>query len=154
MECALHRGCVISPDTDAELLEHDVGLTASLWRRLQAYKKWYVTAYPDGGPTIFVNLTQEASYIPKPSELVGALLRGSTLWDLKQDTPVLPIEHFAIQGFAVDSESPLHARHFPWDFEVLGLLPHSQLRTVTGNGMHLAAVSSALAFALAAVQAK
>ncbi len=110
-------------------------------------------------------------------EFCPTLVRNSHLWDLVQNKPLLPEEHFLVLGYPLTGKVPERwARHFPFphflpargqgsggkspqhkrgqpEAEVEPFTEH-QIGKVTGNGMHLMAVGSVIQFTLATTKCK
>jgi hypothetical protein len=106
-------------------------------------------------PVAIVNLVQTAGYMQgRLQTRAPALLRGSCLYDLVSDKEVLPIQHWLIQGFPVPGfvDEELSA-NFPFPSLLPGHkdpLHDKEVRTLTGNSMHVAAVGAWVLFAWSA----
>jgi hypothetical protein len=131
--------------------------------------------------SFLVNLQQTAGF-QKLSDVAPALLTKSYLCQLAVQQEgvagrvrivdcrtVLSIEHFCIQSFpiyipslaahAVVGDAPedlglkaFHDEHFPWHKNIVNGLGDDVLRKLTGNGMNLEALGSALAFMMSAFE--
>ena len=77
------------------------------------------------------------------------------MYAVAHDRPLLPLEHFAVQGVPVPSlcDSGTERQSNPWH-RVLqdGSMTPADMRHLTGNGMHIAAVGSVLGFILMTVR--
>ena len=98
----------------------------------------------------FVNTSTNASFsgIPKTG-VVGTLVRNSHLVELKTARELVPAEYWLLQGYVPDipgvTSGSVFAGLFPQPWLDFNLPEVSEL---TGNGMHMAAVSATLLFAL------
>lgn len=115
-------------------------------RRIAEHTAAAVAAGHGERPAIISNVSQTAPF-SNPSALmaVPALLRGSSLWSMRLQRFVLPIEHLEIQGYNIfDQESKCKcdiAGH-------LRELPQAHIKSMAGNSMHLAAVGTVIMFVL------
>ena len=151
---AQKRHLVQLQDEEMEDLSTDGVMPPSHWQRLRGYRQLLHThlSYSSGvaaAKAVFVNLQQTACFHLHLSPSCPALLRASVLHDLVNDRPVLPLEHFLIHAFPVPGLVP---PEFSVDFPfpgVLQTLSDTEVRKLTGNGMHLCAVGSQLMWLLA-----
>ena len=82
------------------------------------------------------------------SNITPTLLRKTVIWSMALQRVYLPLEHFEVMGY--DMYSPGGNRcSFA---NALRELSPNQLQSLSGNGMHAAAVGHALMFLLAATQ--
>lgn len=120
----------------------------------------------DGSPgSVWVDLSQEPTRrgLHLSKSLLPALCRNTRLFEVTQQRSLAPLQHFVVQGFPVvevwgglcDSESPtsLPPQYFPYCRDIgkhvrRAGLSDSVVRAVTGNGMHLSHVGSAMLFVL------
>ena len=139
---------------DNEELCGEMALTTATAFRLRAYKrraKEKGLVNEDGEwnvPVAFVNLSQNAEARGSiDSGCCPALLRASTLFDMKTGRELLPQEYWLVQGYPhPDIVESSVAKHYPFSDISLSA---NQTKQLTGNGMHLACVGSMLCAALA-----
>ena len=107
------------------------------------------------GSSGVVNLQQTIAFQSRVTNIVPALLTKSVLCVLTQKEqgvePArvgLPIEHFGMLGFPIFEVGSFSA-FFPWKLSwLVEHLTSSEIREMTGNGMHLQAIGSVLALIL------
>jgi hypothetical protein len=108
-----------------------------------------------------VNIAQNLSFVGTDfSSLVPSLLRRSHLFILRtsgEEREMLPLEHWSAQGWPVPSVLPrgsAAAEKFPIDMGAgaLTALSPASLKSMAGNGMHMAVVGSVLLFTLSSVE--
>ena len=95
---------------------------------------------------IIINLTQNSRHHRLLKPYAPSLMRKSSLYSLKLKRGMHPLEHFCVQGFPLwvgDAEVEI-LNSLPIEF--LESLKDSQVRSLTGNAMHLAAVGTAILF--------
>ena len=168
-EMALKKQLPAACPNGEEWLVEDV-LRGGFAVRLRGYKR-LGSDMCETGPAI-VDLTQSYTrsfslrVLPK---VVPALLQKSHMYSLRKDQPLLPYEHFLVQGI------PLHPllTHLQSTHADDGKLPDcyfpfrrpfdqwrgrkmtdSLFRSITGNAMHLSSVGSVLIFLLVASKKK
>ncbi len=100
------------------------------------------------------NLMQNPGMFGTVLAVAPALLKASYLYSLHLERPLLATEHSLVQGIplaeCLPPDSP--ARAFaPWTAPVHTFLSETEMRHLTGNGMHLSQVGVALLHALAFV---
>ena len=109
-------------------------------------------------PIHIVNLAQDPqSFGYSSSRNAPRLLRGSYLYDLVSNREILPLQHLLIQGFPVPGWAPAAAAHaFPFPGLINATMgPNSQqlsdteLRSLTGDGMHWNLLGSVILFSWA-----
>ena len=122
--------------------------------RLTKYLEHYSKIEPAPAVNI-VNLMQTSEYYgPCTTTVVPSLLRNSWLFDIATMREVLAVQHFLILGYPVPG---LCAERLGWHFpfpDIVSLDPcrdgnvltDAEMRTVTGNGFHLSAISAVLIF--------
>jgi hypothetical protein len=103
-----------------------------------------------------VSLSQSPFHIQhnKLSACAPVLVRNSLLYSMAKKRLVLPTEALQMQGLPVPAllaGSPDLAAQWPFRCNLEDIMTESQLRGVTGNGMHICQVGSALLLALAMV---
>eukprot|EP00971_Amphidinium_carterae_P352805 6492736-Amphidinium_carterae.2 len=123
---------------------------------LQAAKRQRLLVYRDLrrssellNETAMCNLMQTAGHHKYLRPTVPALTKSTFLWELALDRPVLPWpEHWAIMGYDTTSDE------FEWSeaSRVMKSAAANRHRAVTGNMMHLAQVTTFLAYWLAQCQ--
>ncbi len=121
-------------------------------QRLLGYEK---SCRKGGRPLKYiVNLAQNATFMNHFSELVPTVLtRTSFLWDMMHSRPFIPLELLEVMGIPVFSpEAKAKDRSAVETLGLSGKLSSDELRRLSGNAMHLAAVGSVLAFALSMLQ--
>lgn len=121
-------------------------LHEGLARRLDAYE----AALGKRKARFIVNLHQNHSFVRRFSELCPSLLtRTSTLWDMKLNRLMLPIEHLVVMGLPIFDEGREDNDRFSVELLALdGTLSSAEIKHFAGNGMHHAAVGLVLAFLL------
>jgi hypothetical protein len=95
----------------------------------------------------------KADGVTRPTKYVSVLLQNSHVWSEALKRPALPAEHFVFQGFPVFGPMNMGAS-LPWA-DALGDLPNvsdSEIRSLTGNAMHMAVVGAVIGFAVASSQ--
>ena len=96
--------------------------------------------------SLIVNLANSPQYIgARPTGYIPALLRSSKLWSFAKERCVLPSELLEMQGYNIHGDRPSAISNLLKE----GSLRDSQLRELTGNGMHVQCVGCVLAFAVA-----
>ena len=106
-------------------------------------------------PVCLASVAQTVGFAGLPrSPCVGALIKNSFLVDLVSRRPLLPLGHFAVQGYLSPGCSSelvpdMWVPFFPCA-EILGDLSDSDVRHLTGNSMSMVALSAWLTHALAA----
>ena len=96
---------------------------------------------------VLCNARQHAKYM-SGTENAPALLRNSLLWNLKLKRMLLPAEHMEIMGmqmYDTDGDNCAVAEH------VRGL-PNKDVRSLTGNGMHTAAIGTIFMYLLSVIE--
>ena len=78
--------------------------------------------------------------------MMPALLRGSILWSMSARRPCHPEEHLEVMGYNMFGPDCCACA------SVLSSLSDAQQRSVSGNGMHAAAIGSVLMFLLSGVE--
>ena len=101
-------------------------------------------------PRFIVNLAQTPTFMSTFSDLAPALLRQtSLLWSMKVERPLLPSESLAVQGIPIHAEGRSMEERFPIEIMYFeGLISPAQCLYLAGNGMHQAAVGSAIMYVL------
>ena len=151
---AAQKALVLSSISE-DLSPSDV-LSGSRWVRMMGYldmarkKKQNVLRQ---AAALMVNLEQAPSFNNYlMADIAPALLRHSYLYDIVSEREILPDEHFLVQGLPVPGYvSPELAATFPFP-RVMAELCDKQKRQLTGNGMHVHAVGSAIMWLLASIQ--
>ncbi len=110
-------------------------------RRIQLHLESSAPAHA-AYPNIFCNLRQSPSF-GSLSAVMPTLLRGSVIYSFQAERVLVAKEHFEVMGYRMFSEPTAGFAG------ALDGLSNCQLRGLAGNGMHLAAISSVLLFALA-----
>ena len=103
-----------------------------------------------------VSLSQSPFHVQhnKLSACAPVLVRNSLLYSMAKKRLVLPGEALQMQGLPVPAllaGFPDLAAQWPFRCSLEDIMTESQLRGVTGNGMHICQVGSALLLALAMV---
>ena len=103
-----------------------------------------------------VSLSQSPFHIRanKLSACVPVLVRNSLLYSMKKQRLVLAEEALQMQGLPVPAllpEFPNLAERWPFRCSLSDVMTEAQMRAVTGNGMHICQVGTALLLALAIV---
>ena len=125
-------------------------LTSSEFRRLNKY----IGAAKDAGyfdtyDIAIVDLSQRPEYIgSRFSPHCPALRRNTRPWLIMEDgmaKPLLPLEHWAAQGWAIPGLGPERAEpdvqlEIPIDMRIFDRLSAGKIRGMAGNGMHKAVV--------------
>ena len=106
------------------------------------------TQEPHDGTDVIINVMQSSSHHRLLKPYAPALMRKSQLYSLKLKRGMLPLETLCVQGFPlwVGDEGVEALSCLSIDF--LKTLKASELRSLTGNSMQLAAVGTAILFAL------
>ena len=139
---ALQRGMPLVRNSGRAWSSYHV-MTASVRRMVRAHEQ----CVAGRGRDFVCNARQHATCM-SATERVPALLRNSLLWNLKLKRFLLPAEHMEIQGLQMyepDGDDCAVASH------VRGLAD-KHVRSLTGNGMHCAAVGTILMYMLAVIE--
>lgn len=102
--------------------------------------------------TTIVNLSQSVRRF-QATELVPTLLtETSALWNMKMQRLLLPLEHLSVQCVPIFDDSRLFDDRFAIERLALSRdLSDRAINQLAGNGMNLAAVGSAILFAMVSV---
>lgn len=124
-----------------DVLESGMAVRLSEYRAL-AQTKALTTSKP------IVNLAQNANHFSM-SGFVPTLLQASFLFCMHPEVnrPMTPLECFTVMGIDAHGVGQ-HSCHLARFFSCAGV-PAKKLRSLAGNGMHLAAAGSVLMYALA-----
>ena len=102
------------------------------------------SAVPGSRPRMVCNPGQRSSFL-RCTSMVPALLRRSLLWSMLARRPFHSEEHLEIMGYNMFGPECCSCA------EVLRALPETEQRSIAGNGMHAAAIGSAVMFLLSGV---
>ncbi len=96
------------------------------------------------------NLQQTPGVFGLTARVAPALLRASKLYNLQLERPLLPVEHFLVQGIPLQECLPAGMRGTvcPWAKPTHASLSDTEMRRLTGSGMHLSQVGVALLHSL------
>ena len=99
-------------------------------------------------PVALINVTQRATFIRCiDTETTPTLMRRTALFDMVRSRMLLPMEYWAIQGYAAPGTT---ASSVVKTFPFAGLESSlGDTRQLTGNGMHLSCIGSMLMFSFA-----
>ena len=118
-------------------------LSGSLRRMVYAHE----AANSGRGNGVLCNARQHATYMSGTVH-VPALLRNSLLWNVKLRRILLPTEHMEIMGmqmYGTETENCAIAEH-------VRTLSCKDVRSLTGNGMHTAAIGTIFMYLLSVIE--
>ena len=149
---AKKRRLPITENQPAEDLDWESVLTPCERGRLAAQREIAREADFDG--PFFVDLNKVDSRT-RPAKYIPVLTQKTVLWSEERRRLVLPAEYLGIMGFPVSSDMSIGVP-LPWS-EKLGAdwprsVSASELRSLTGNAMHMAVVGAVIGFTLASAQ--
>jgi hypothetical protein len=145
----------------------DVALSAACEARVEGYlllaskKGLFVPTPLPGNPwlrsCVLVDAEQYAGYGGLFDVTAPTLLQRSRLYDIVQQRPVAPPQHWLMQGFPYPCEASgdFAQRFFPF-LQLIGdgpdVLTEAEQRQLTGNGMHVAQIGAWFLYNLACVR--
>jgi hypothetical protein len=103
---------------------------------------------------LIVNLGQNFTFDKSSTTICPSLLtRTSTLWSMRAERLLLPLEHLCVMGIpAMEALAEIHPMHPAERLFRSGQLSIGQLKRLVGNAMHQISIGSVLLFALGTSQ--
>ena len=134
-------GEITGAATNVATLSDSIFLHTAYQSRLAQYMKLLPADSANRPNVAMVNLEQNVYRSSSAvSKMAPTLLRGSILHELATDKMVVPLQHWLIMGWPVPGLVPNRfSGFFPFP-DLLESLTPCQSRTLTGNGMHVAAI--------------
>ena len=134
---------------DGRPWHHRVMLSPGTARRLKNYEKLAQARGFYKKSSLLVNLSQNPGYADLHAT-IPTLLRRSQLWSMKRSRMMIPEEACEVMGMRLFNSAD-DGFESPMKQAILaGKLNDRELRSMSGNAMHLSAIGSCLVFVLSA----